>query len=568
MKKIEQMVALLFFSFCLMTLVACHEKKTPAISAINAMNLKRGEIAVCGSANQQFGAVDFEISCSGESRAEFELAMALLHSFEYDEAEKTFAKVIDITPDCAMAYWGVAMCNYHPLWSPPTQPELEKGAKAIAIAQSISDKTQREEDYINAIASFYTDWQKADHRTRSVSYEKAMEKIYTDYPEDKEAALFYALALTASADPADKTFKNQKKAGDILNALYAKEPNHPGVVHYIIHTYDSPELAEMALPAARKYASIAPSSAHALHMPSHIFTRLGLWEESVNSNLASVASAQCYAEQTGLKGHWDEELHGLDYLVYAYLQRGQNELAKNQWDYLKTIKTVSPTNFKVAYAFASVPSRYVLENKLWKEAAGLQPLNPNLEWNEYPWQKAIIHFTRALGAAHTGNLKEADVEIKDLKNCYDTLLAKKDAYKANEVLIQVKAAEAWLLFKQGKTDEALKQMYLAADMEDKTEKHPVTPGEVVPARELLADMLLEMNKPDEALAAYEADLKRHRNRFNGLYGAGLAAQRSNNPEKATLYYKQLAAVTNSADSKRPELEAARLYLRKPVVANL
>ncbi|MND28739.1 Tetratricopeptide repeat protein [compost metagenome] len=532
------------------------------------MNLKRGKIPICGPADKQFGAVGFITSCSDKTQVEFDLAMALLHSFEYDEAEKAFAKVIDKTPDCAMAYWGVAMSNYHPLWAPPSETELQKGAKAVVIAQSIQQKSEREADYINAIAMFYKDWDKADHRTRAIRYEKAMEKLYKEFPEDKEAALFYALALTAAADPADKSFKNQKQAGALLNALYANEPNHPGVVHYIIHAFDSPELAELALPAARKYAAIAPSSAHALHMPSHIFTRLGLWDESIRSNLASVSSAQCYAEQTGIKGHWDEELHGLDYLVYAYLQKGQNELAMKQWNYLKTMNEVHPVNFKVAYAFASIPSRYLLENKMWVEAASLKTLHPNLHWDEYPWQKAIVHFTRVLGSVHTDNFTTAETELKNLRNCYDTLVAQKDAYKANEVLIQVKTAEAWLLFKQSKLPEALAQMYTAADMEDGTEKHPVTPGEVLPARELLGDMLLQMNKPQEALKAYEADLKRHHNRFNGLYGAGLAAEKSNNPEKAKYYYQQLTNIANATDSKRPELEGAKLYLNRMDVAGL
>jgi tetratricopeptide (TPR) repeat protein len=333
-------------------------------------------------------------------------------------------------------------------------------------------------------------------------------------------------------------------------------------VHYIIHTYDSPELAGLALPAARKYASVAPSSAHALHMPSHIFTRLGLWGESINSNLASVAAAQCYAEAAGIKGHWDEELHGLDYLVYAYLQQGDNGQAKKQLDYLKTIDEVSPTNFKVAYAFAAIPSRVVLENKLWQEAANLKVHPAGVVWENFPWQKALIHFTRLIGAVHIDHLAAAKAELKELNRIYDTLTAQKDHYKANQVQIQIKSAEAWIQFKEGQNPEALRLMHLAADMESKTEKHPVTPGEIIPARELLGDMLLQMNKPNNALEAYEENLKKHPNRFNGFYGAGMAAEKSGNLEKAVFYYQKLLTVAGADNSNRPELKAIRLFLKQ------
>jgi len=554
---------LYLFSFSLLILASCKEKnKNPANESITEINLKRGEVVLCGPPAKQFGSVEFATSCSEKEKKDFNLGLALLHSFEYDEAEKVFAKIIDEEPACAMAYWGVAMSNYHPLWAPPTQPELEKGAKSIAIARSFSQKSKRETDYIEAIGLFYKDWNKLDHRTRCISFEKAMEKIYREYPNDKEAAIFYALAVAAAADPADKSFTNQRKAHSILATLYPNEPDHPGIVHYIIHSYDYPQLAVLALPAARKYASIAPSSAHAQHMPSHIFTRLGLWDECITSNLAATSSAKCYAENAGIKGHWDEELHGMDYLVYAYLQKGENDLAKKQWDYLKTIDEVHPTNFKVAYAFAAIPSRYVLENKLWKEAASLKAHKEDFPWNQYPWQKAIVHFTRLLGSVHIGNIELARTELKNLYTIYDTLTRQKDSYKANQVLIQIKTSEAWILFREGKNNEALKLMTIAAGMEDSTEKHPVTPGEVIPARELLGDMLLQSNKPEKALEAYEANSKKHPNRFNGLYGAALAAERSNNLEKANFLYQQLTSIANSPNSNRPELDAARLFLRK------
>jgi len=548
--------------FILSLLVSCKIKnKNISAEEINAINLKRGEIVLCGPPDKQFGSVVFDVACSKAVRNDFNLAVALLHSFEYDEAEKVFARVINKEPGCAMAYWGVAMCNYHPLWAPSTQPELEKGVKAVEVARSIGKTSERESGYIEAVAMLYTDWEKVDDQTRRIRFEKAMEIVYRKYPADKEAAIFYALALDAAADPADKTFANQRKAGTILNTIYPDEPNHPGIVHYIIHTYDYPELAELALPAARKYASIAPSSAHAQHMPSHIFTRLGLWDECIQSNLSSTSSAKCYAENAGLTGHWDEELHGMDYLMYAYLQKGEVGLAKEQWDYLRTINDVYPSDFKVAYAFAAIPARYLLENRMWKEAAGLEFHPIAFPWEQFPWQKAIIHFARLLGAVHTGHIDSARAERGRLQFIYDTLVKEKDRYKANQVNIQIKTADAWMLFGEKKNNKALELMNAAADMEDATAKHPVTPGEVIPARELLGDMLIQMGDYAKAMEVYQEDLKRHPNRFNGLYGAGLAAERSGDTGKAGYYYRQLSAIS-ATHSSRSELAAARLYLQK------
>ncbi len=554
-----------FFCLCILfeIFLSCKSKPdSPSTDLVKSIDLKRGNVIVCGPADKQFGSISFEITCSQKVKKDFNLAMALLHSFEYDEAEKVFARIIDEEPQCAMAYWGVALSNYHLLWSPPSAKELEKGAKAIEIARDLAKGSPRELKYINAASSLFADWENADHITRCRNYEEALEKIYKENPDDNEVAVLYALALNAAADPADQTFKKQRKAGDILNAIYGREPNHPGVIHYIIHTYDNPELAENALVAARRYAAVAPSSAHALHMPSHIFTRLGLWEESINSNLHSVSSAKCYAEETGIKGHWDEELHGLDYLVYAYLQKGENDSAKAQLDYLRTIRYVSPVNFKVAYAFASIPARYVLENKLWKEAASLDSGTANFDWKNYPWQKAIIHFTRLMGAVHMGSMKSARAELSRLNTIRDTLLAQKDTYKANQVDIQVRTGEAWILWKEGRKNEALALMKTAADLEDKTQKHPVTPGEVIPARELLGDMLLEMNNPGEAFLAYEADLKKHPNRFNALFGAGQAAEKLTYREKVNEYYERLILNSNSSKTVRPEIEYAKAYLKK------
>ncbi len=562
MQKLIPIRSIILFTVYCSLCYSCNNSKPPSEDAIKEVHLKKGEVIVCGVPDKQFGDVTFETSCGESTQKDFNLAIALLHSFEYDEAEKVFAKVIDKNSSCAMAWWGVAMSNFHPLWAPPTQQELQKGAKAISIAQSLTKKSTKEAAFIEALALFYKDAEKLDHLTRCRNFEAAMEKIYAAYPKDIETATFYALSLDGAADPADKSYARQKKAGNILMALYPGQPYHPGIVHYIIHSYDYPELANLALPAARKYASIAPSSAHAQHMPSHIFTRLGLWDECINSNLVATSSAKCYAENTGIKGHWDEELHGMDYLEYAYLQQGNNKQAKAEYDYLNSITEVHPVNFKVAYAFAAIPSRYLLENKMWAEAGRLQTHNGNIDWQKYPWQKAIVHFTRLLGAVHTNNIDGANTELKEMTILYDTLMGQKDNYKANQVKIQATAGQAWILFKQGKNDQAITMMTTAADMEDKTQKHPVTPGEIIPARELLADMLLQMNRPAEALAAYEADLTTHPNRFNALYNAGVAAEAANSPEKATVLYRQLTNIAPDAVPERQELEKARAFLRK------
>ena len=563
MKKLLFKLRPSFSYLVFMILVSCNGKDTgPSKELINEINLKRGEVISCGPADNQFGSVDFETTCNENAKKNFNLAIEMLHSFEYDESEKVFSKIIDETPECAMAYWGVAMCNFHPLWNPPTEAELKKGSKAIEIANSITKKSARESGYINAISAFYKDWDKTDHHSRCVNFEKAMEKLYITYPEDKEAAIFYALALDGAAVPTDKTYTNQKKAASILNSIYPAEPNHPGIIHYLIHTYDYPGLAILALPAARHYAEVAPSSAHALHMPSHIFTRLGLWDECIASNLKSVSAANCYAESAGIKGHWDEELHGMDYLVYAYLQKGENNLALQQLKYLQTINEVYPANFKVAYAFAAIPSRYVLENRNWKEAAAVQMRPVNFPWNKFPWQEAIIHFTRLIGSVQMGNLEAANSELTKLNELHDTLEKQKDIYKSGQVAIQIKTGTAWIQFKSGKKIDGLNLMRLAADMEDSTEKHPVTPGEVLPARELLGDMLMQSQQNEKALQAYEAVLKKSPNRFNSLYGAGLAAEKSGEQERAVFYFKQLVAIADTANSDRPELDPARAFLMK------
>ncbi len=544
-----------------LALLSCQDRAAgPSPTLIKDLQLKRGNVISCGPADQQLGSLTFALTGDAATQKEFITGLKLLHSFEYDEAEKVFARLIDREPGCAMAYWGVAMSSFHALWSPPAAAELRKGAQALAIARSIGKKSAREAAYIEALGAFFDNWETADHKTRCLRFERAMEQLAGKFAGDREATILYALALNAAADPKEQTFSKQKKAGALLNSLYPNEPDHPGILHYLIHTYDNPALAMQALPAARRYAAVAPSSAHALHMPSHIFTRLGLWEEDIRSNLASVNSAVCYAQQTGIKGHWDEELHGRDYLAYAYLQQGNNAKAKEQWEELRRIDHVEPANFKVAYAFAAIPSRYVLENRMWKEAAALDTLKANFTWGSFPWQRSMLHFTRLLGAAHTGATGIARTEWSLLKAAQEELLRLKDPYKAEQVAIQMQAGEAWILWAEGKKEEALRLMRAAADREDGIEKHPVTPSEVLPARELLGDLLMEYKQFGPALDAYEQDLKTHPKRFNGVYGAASAAEQLGKTDKALAYYRELLSM--SANSDRAERKAAEAFLRR------
>jgi tetratricopeptide (TPR) repeat protein len=548
----------------LMQLSCKENKKSPASINALTLDLKRGEVISCGPVDGEvFGTVSFEASVPKASLADFNMGIALLHSFEYDESEKMFAKVIDQSPGCAMAYWGVAMSNLHTLWAAPMPGELEKGKKAIEIARSITDKTERESDYINALGKFYEETDKYTHRERLIGFEKAMEGVYTKYNADKEATIFYALSLNAAADPTDKTYSRQKKAISILMPLFETEPMHPGVAHYIIHNSDYPELAAMALPAARKYASIAPASSHALHMPSHIFTRLGLWDECIQSNSVAQSAAQCYAEQAKLDGHWDEELHVTDYLVYGHLQKGQDKLAKKEVDYLLSFDKVEPLNFKTAYTFAASPARYLLERKQWKEAANYIVHPANFPWDKYPWQKGLVHFTRMLGAVNTGDLAKAKVEWKILDSLQKVLESQKEKKKeAAQVAVQVKTAEAWISFKEGSTQKGIALMEEAARMEDGMEKHPVTPGEIVPARELLGEMLLQAGKPNEAVRAFELSLANHNNRFNSLYGAAVAAMQSGQKEKAMTFLQKISSFTDANNIERAELQKAKAMLSK------
>jgi len=513
-------------------------------------------------ATEKLGRVQFPVSCTAAAQKQFDQALGALHSFWYEEALRMFTAVTETDPGCAMGHWGIAMSIYYPLWVPPSQPTLQKGMNAIEKAKSIGAKTDREGAYIAAIEAFYKDSDKLDHRTRAGAYEKALERIHLQYSNDSEAAIFYALALNATAPPTDKTYANQLKAGEILEKVFSEQPDHPGVAHYIIHSYDNPALASRGIPAAQRYTKIAPSVPHVQHMPSHIFTRIGLWQESIQSNLGAVAASKAYAAKAHPEAAYYEQLHALDYLAYAYLQGAQDREAKNVLDELRAIKKVQPEAFQAAYAFAAIPARYTLERRRWSEAAALTVTPTTFPWSRFPWSEAVTHFARAMGSARSGNVANARKDIEKLESLQDALVKAKDSYWAKQVDIQRRVATAWYLRTERKNDEALQLMQSAADLEDSTDKHPVTPAPIQPARELLGEMLLELGDPAQALKEFEASHRIEPNRFRGLYGAAKAAQTAGDREKARHYYQRLVSLCERADTDRPEIKEAKAYLTK------
>ncbi len=503
----------------------------------------------------RFGKVNFAISCDPAVQPGFNRAVAILHSFGYEKAEGAFAEVAEKDPACGMALWGLAMTYYHPIWEAPNQTALKQGWAAVERAKSADAKTQRERDYIAAIEIFYKDSDKLDHRTRALAYEKAMEQLQASYPDDREAAIFYALAVRGNAPPSDKTYANQRKAGAILEKVFAEQPEHPGLAHYIIHCYDYPMLADRALDAAQRYAKIAPDSSHALHMPSHIFTRLGYWQESIESNVASAAAAQ----KDNAQG---DQLHAMDYLVYAYLQGAQDVEARKVFEAVPQVRKNDPVYFAGLYAIASMPARYAVERHRWAEASALTVPPDVFPGGRLSWTEANIHFARALGASRVGGTESAQKSLQHLTSLRDTLVQANEKYWAEQLDIQRETVTAWLTWAEGKKEEALRQMRSAADHEDTTDKHAVTPGVILPARELLGEMLLESKQPVEALVAFEATLRTAPNRFNALSGAARAAQLSGNREKAKSYYARLLAICGHAGGDRPEVQDARKYLAK------
>ena len=481
---------------------------------------------------EKLGTVTFPTSCAPAVQARFARAVALLHSFWYDEAEKAFGEVAAADPSCALAQWGVAMSLYHPIWAAPTPAELKRGQEAVAKARAAGAPTERERDYVAAIEAFFRDADNADHRSRAQAYEKAMERVYERYPDDREAAIFYSLSLLGTASPSDKTYANQKKAGAILNRVLPLQPDHPGVAHYLIHSFDYPELAELALPAARSYSRIAESSPHALHMPSHIFVRLGLWDDAIRANEDSAAAAHAHVEKTQPGAASFDEMHAVDYLTYAFLQEGRDDKAREMLERVRAVKRLDNPNFAAAYALAAVPARYALERGRWAEAAALEVAPASFPWAQFPYAEAITHFARAVGAARSGDPARARQAIERLDALHQATVDAKIAYWPGQIEIQRRAAAGWLARAEGRNDEAVRLLKESAELEAATDKHPVTPGAVAPARELYADLLMELGRPAEALAEYEGSLKVAPKRRYALAGALKAADAAGLDEKA------------------------------------
>jgi tetratricopeptide (TPR) repeat protein len=506
--------------------------------------------------------VDFATSCAPAVQHLFKHAVWTLHSFWYPEALKQFTAVTEAEPGCAIGYWGIAMSHWYPLWYPPPPAELKAGSIAVEKAMAAPAKTNREKDYIAAIAAFYRDNDKLDHRTRAVAYEKAMEQVHLTYSEDREAAVFYALALNATALPTDKTYANQKKAAEILNKIWKEQPNHPGVVHYLIHSDDSAQFAQAGLDAAICYAKIAPDVPHALHMPSHIFTRLGMWQESIDSNTAAGKVSLDYIQTAAGPGAYDDQtVHAMDYLEYAYLQTAQDSAAKAVVAELDAFqRSTSSAAIGAAYAVAAIPVRFALERRDWAAAAALSTPAIGFPLEHFPWAEAMISFARALGEARTGNIAGAQTEIANLQSLKDKLAAANNTYWANQVEVQRLGAAGTLAHAQGDDTKAVELVRAAADLEATMDKHPATPSPVLPARELLADLLLELNQPDAALKEYKEMLRTDPNRFRSILGEARAAKQSGDMAAAHDAYQKLVALSKPTGSERPELAEAKAYL--------
>jgi len=501
------------------------------------------------AARARLGKVHFENSCSAAVAKYFDVSIALLHSFWVKDAIEGFNYVLKQDPGCAVAYWGIAMSlQGNPLTGQePNADALRDALAALDKARTIGAKTQRERDYLAAIDLVFRDADKTPFRARRLAYEKAMEALSQRYPQDTEAEIFYALSLDMTADLSDKTYANQLKAAAILERLNRLQPEHPGIAHYLIHSYDYPAIADRGRDAARRYAQVAPDNPHALHMPSHIFTRLGAWQESIDTNARSAAAARD-------EGNRGEQVHAMDYMVYAHLQLGEDAEAQRVVAESEKIEVVSPA-FVGPYGQAAMPARYALERRSWKDAAALQE-RPS----RFAFTMAITHFARGLGFARMGDAASAQMEADKLTVLRDALKEQKNAYWASQTEVQRLAVSAWTAFARGSQAEALSTMRASADLEDSMEKHIVTPAPIVPARELLGEMLLETKHPGEALAAFEAAAQREPNRLRGLYGAAQAAAQSGDRAKAKMYYERLTELAAKTGSRRPELQQARAYL--------
>lgn len=521
-----------------------------------------GEVQEDGNGQEgygdELGSVRLPASCADEATPALERGLALLHHMTYEGARDAFAAAVDADPDCALGYWGQAMTFIHPLWSdPPSEADFEQGRELLERARSRGLDDEREEAYVDALQAYYEAGRSADETPNLAAFAEGWADVHERFPDDPEATAFRALSHLATADPADKTYTAQREAGALAESVLEEVPKHPGGHHYTIHSYDYPTLAENALDAARSYGTIAPAVPHALHMPSHIFTRLGLWEESIEWNERSAEAARQHSVNGRTSMHL---LHALDYLAYAHLQTGADGQAREVADTLAALEGPLQAHIGSAYTLAAVPVRLALERGRWAEAAALEPRQPeDFPWDRFPAIEAITHFARALGAARSGEPEAARQAADRLEELRDRAAETSD-YWAQQVEVQRLAAEAWASFTEGDRQRGLEGMREAAELEASTEKHPVTPGEVLPARELLGEMLLELDRPEEALEAYEASLERSPGRLNGLYGAGRAAELLGRDEVATAHYRELVDQAAGTGGDLEQLAHAREFL--------
>jgi tetratricopeptide (TPR) repeat protein len=521
------------------------------------------------------GKVTFPITCAPDVQSDFARGVALLHSFFYEEARRVFTSVAERDPKCAMAQWGVAMTWWHPIWTPPTPDEMRAGKAAIEKAMAMNAGTDRERGFITALNIYYNTADSSSAapvgqschgpvgpRDRVVAYEKAMRQLRDKYPEDFEVQSFYAFAVlsTGYATPNDTTLSKQLEAAGILEKLWKQNANHPGVVHYLIHSYDYPQFAQRGLTAAKTYDSIAPWVPHALHMPSHIFTRLGMWDESIAANRASAEASRAYAAMRHRDATEAEELHALDYMAYSYLQEAQDTEAKKIVDLAAKVRKTNPElEFSAAYALAAIPTRYAFERNDWAAAANLSI--PNVpHWSSFPFMEALIEYGHALGRAHTGDLEGARKAIARMQQLRDATKEPKFDYFKSHLDLQMQAVSAWVAAAEGKKNDAIDMLRRAADSEDILGKHPVSPGALIPIREQFGTLLLEMGQPKEAQREFEAALKIYPGRFRGLYGAAQAAELAGDNQDASRYYTKLAAQTSKAGGSRNELNHVREFL--------
>lgn len=520
-----------------------------------------GEEAYRG--NERLGHVEFRVACNPKAQAEFNRGMALFHSFWFTPAIKSFRGVLANDPGCAMAHWGIAFMSLGNPFAWPANPKaVESGAAALAEAERMGVKTERERDYIAALAVYYRNRDSEPHSARAVALQKAFESLAARYPDDDEAQILHALLLDATALPTDKTFANQKRAAAILEPLLRKHPDHPGVAHYLIHTYDYAELAEKGLSSARVYADIAPSVPHALHMPSHIYSRVGLWPEMVEGNRRSYLAAKAELENSSMGVGTYDALHAMDYMAFGELQQARDEEAGKIVRETAGLQKVNVENFPAAYAFAAIPSRYALERRDWKQAAALKLSPSGLAWEKFPQAESVLVFSRALGAARLGMAGPARQDLKRLEELKAAMVAANIAYWPSQTDFQIRAIAAWIALAENQPSQALELMRQAADMEDASDKHPVTPGNVVPSRLLLGEMLLELKRPAEALVELKRSLARDPNRYQTIAAAARAARAAGDTSAASRYYAELVRLGEKAQARRPELAEARDFLRQ------